>query len=126
MRRLKIKVALYSVGGLLGLIAFGFGLAALTIWMDEFMTPFEACVTMALALAALSSLTFAAVAVLNRRDRKRRRKNAVTGDVGRAALIAGAASVLPVFLQNKALVSMVAVAGAAFLAFSSGGSDEDA
>jgi hypothetical protein len=125
MRRLKLKLVLYVVGGLFGLIAFGFLLAALTIWIGDHMTPFEACVTMALALGAISGATFATVAVLNHRDRKRRRKNAVTGDVGRAAMIAVSASVLPLLLRNKTLISMIAIAGAAFMVFSGGNTDED-
>lgn len=126
MRRLELKFLLYGVCGLFGLIAFGFLLAALAIWMDEYMTPFEACVKMALGLGAMSSAIFATVAALNHRDRKRRRKNAVTGDVGRAAMIAASTSILPVLVRNKTLISMIAVAGAAFLTFSGGDQDEEA
>lgn len=125
IRRLKLKLTLYGLAGLLSFAAFGFLLAALTIWMSESMTPFEACVVMALGLGALSGAIVAVVAVMNRRDRRRRRRAEVTGDVGRAALIAASATVLPLLLRNKSLVAGVAAAGAAFYMLTNGRGGDD-
>lgn len=111
-RGLARRLALGALLALLLLVAFGYALAALTLWLAAKLGIMSACLVVAGLMLALALVLWA----LARAGAKPRPVPA-TSAINQAALIGAATSLAPLVLRHRALSTALAFGAMGYLAY---------